>query len=527
VSTGAREPRHPWDRPLGVWNLAVSHPDHPAILASPSGRTFTMAELVGRAHQLVHALRARGIGAGDVLVYALPNDVDIVCWQLAAQESGIQTIALNPALTASEIRTILEHSKASGIALHHDLADPVAEGLAGSEIRLRISVGGEIRDFEPVDELVRGHPMTEPDDRTVGLPISYSSGTTGAPKAISRPPVDLDPTDYADGMKLFAHAFRFLPLHGAHLVTAGMHHGGCQSFYQGALQVGQPLVIMGKFDAQATLAAIERYRVTTAYMVPTQFVRLLRLPEAVRTRYDLSSLEVVVHSAAPCPVEVKRQMMEWWGPIIWETYGGMEGAAAIAKPHHWLARPGTVGRAVRGMTIKILGDDDRELGPGQIGRVFLEPEASTFEYRGDPELTAQVHVGRAFTLGDVGYLDEDGFLFLCDRAKDMIISGGVNIYPAEVEGVLAMHPAVGDVAVIGVPDPEWGEQVKAIVEPAEGFEPSDALARELIDFCVARLARYKCPRSVDFRAALPRTDQGKLYKRRLRDEYWVGLERKV
>lgn len=521
--------RHPWDRPLGVWNIARSFPDHPAILSTPTGRASTFGELVGSAHQLVHALRARGVGvdAGDVVIYALPNDADMIEWQLAAQETGIQTIALNPALTGAEMRRIVEHSGAVAMVLHHDFAVRATEIQGGIDIPLRVSVGGEIPGFVPVEALRDGHPASEPPNRRVGLPISYSSGTTGQPKAIARRPVDVDPTEFADGMKVFAHAFRFLPLEGAHLVTAGMHHGGCQSFYQGALNVGQPLVILGKFDPEATLAAIERFRVTTAYMVPTQFVRLLRLPETTRRRYDVSSLQVVVHSAAPCPVEVKRQMMEWWGPVIWETYGGMEGAACIAKPHHWLERPGTVGRAVKGMRVKILGDHDEELPPGEIGRVFLEPDAPTFEYRGDPELTRSVHVGRAFTLGDVGYLDEDGFLFLCDRAKDMIISGGVNIYPAEVEGVLATHPAVADVAVIGVPDPEWGEQVKAVVELVEHVPPSDALAHELIEFCQERLARFKCPRSVDFREALPRTDQGKLYKRLLRDEYWQNQGRKV
>jgi long-chain acyl-CoA synthetase len=229
----------------------------------------------------------------------------------------------------------------------------------------------------------------------------------------------------------------------------------------------------------------------------------------------------VAHSAAPCPIEVKRQMLDWWGPVIWETYGGMEGAATIAKPHRWLERPGTVGRSVRGMKVTILDDDGNELPPNELGHVFLEYEAqgAGFEYRNDPELTASVHRGRAFTLGDIGYLDDDGYLFLRDRAKDMIISGGVNVYPAETEAVLASHPAVADVGVIGVPDAEWGEAVKAVVELVAGYEPSDALAAELIAFCRERLAHYKCPRSVDFRAQLPRTDGGKLYKRLLRDGY--------
>jgi long-chain acyl-CoA synthetase len=318
---------------------------------------------------------------------------------------------------------------------------------------------------------------------------------------------------------VFGRAFGFSPLTGRHLVSAGMHHGGCQGFYFGALNVGQALVILGRFDPEAALAAIERHRVTTAYMVPTQFVRLLRLPDATRSRYDVSSLEVVVHSAAPCPVEVKQAMLDWWGPVIWETYGGAEGAAAIAKPHRWLERPGTVGRAVRGVTIRILDEEGNDLPSGETGNIYVEVPSRSFSYRDDPELTAAVHRGTAFTLGDIGYLDTEGYLFLRDRAKDMIISGGVNIYPAEVEAVLGAHPSVGDVAVIGVPDPEWGESVRAIVEPAPGSAPSADLEAALIAFCRSRLAGYKCPRAIDFRAQLPRTDTGKLLKRLLREDY--------
>jgi long-chain acyl-CoA synthetase len=377
--------------------------------------------------------------------------------------------------------------------------------------------------------LTDGQPTTAPDDRRLGVPIVYSSGTTGQPKAVIRPAMPvIDPSVAADSMKIFGRAFQFQPLTGVHLVSAGMHHGGCQSFFHGALHVGQALAILGKFDPEKTLKAIERYKVTTAYMVPTQFVRLLRLPQEVKDRYDTSSLEVVVHSAAPCPMQVKQQMMEWWGPVIWETYGGMEGAATIAKPYRWLEKPGTVGRSVAGMKVKILDEDGTQLPPGELGHVYLEPQSGvTFSYKNDPELTASVSRGRAFTLGDVGYLDKDGYLFIRDRAKDMIISGGVNIYPAEVEAVLSGHPSVGDVAVIGVPDAEWGEQVKAVVELVEGVEASDELGAQLIELCQARIARYKCPRTVDFREHLPRTDGGKLYKRLLRDEYWATTERSL
>ncbi|MCZ7528805.1 MAG: AMP-binding protein [Acidimicrobiia bacterium] len=519
---------HPWDRRLGFWWIAEDHPELPAIVASPSGVTLSFGELAGRAHQVVHALRSRGVVTDDIVAYALPNDVDILVWQLAAQEGGYQSIALNPALSGQELRAIVDHSGAAAVVVHTRYRERVDELSSAASIRLRVAVAGPIDGFERVEDLVAGRPTTPPGDRAVGVPISYSSGTTGKPKAVTRRRMDgIDPSVMADGMKLFSQAFRFEPLTGVHLVSAGMHHGGCQSFYLGALNVGQALAIMGKFDAEGTLRIIQEHRVTTAYMVPTQFVRLLRLPEDVRTAYDVSSLEVVVHAAAPCPVEIKEQMMDWWGPVIWETYGGMEGAATIAKPHHWLAKPGTVGRPVRGVTVKILDDDGNELPPGEVGDVFIDTGPTSFEYRNDPELTASVHRGRWFTIGDVGYLDEDGFLFLCDRAKDMIISGGVNIYPAETEGVLSTHPSVGDVAVIGVPDPEWGEQVKAVVELVEGTEPSDALAAELIAWCRSRLAGFKCPRSVEFREELPRTDGGKLMKRLIRDEYWAAEGRRL
>lgn len=510
-----------------MWWIAEDHPELAAIVASPSGLVLSFGELAGRAHQVVHGLRERGIVAGDIVAYALPNGADVVWWQLAFQESGIQSIALNPALSGAEIRSIVDHSGAACVVVHADYADRVDDLAGASSIRLRVSVGGTIAGFVTEASLVDGQPSSLPADRVLGSPISYSSGTTGQPKAIARPVVGGDPSAAADAMKLFGRAFQFRPLSGVHLVSAGMHHGGCQGFYQGALNVGHALAIMGRFDAEAALRMIEQHHVTTAYMVPTQFVRLLRLPEDVRSRYDTSSLEVVVHSAAPCPLEVKRQMMAWWGPVIWETYGGMEGAATIAKPHRWLERPGTVGRAVRGMRVKILDDDGNELPNHELGNVYLEPDRPTFEYKGNAKLTASVHKGKAFTLGDVGYLDDDGYLFLRDRAKDMIISGGVNIYPAEVEAVLTSHPAVADVAVIGVPDDEWGESVRAVVELADGYEPSDEVATALIAHCHDHLARYKCPRSVDFRPELPRTNAGKLFKRVLRDEYWAAAGRSL
>lgn len=523
--------KHPWDQRLGVWWIAEDHPHAPAIAESPSGRTMSFGELAAAAHRVANALRAHGLRDGEVVAYALPNDVDAVVWQLATTEIGLRYLTLNPTLSTDEFTSILEHSGATALVSHVDYLDRCAA--AAGDATLRVVAGaapgvGVPAGFVTDAALVAGQSSTAPKGRRQGDTIRYSSGTTGKPKGIVRALDNRDPSEAANAMAVFGRAFDFRPFDGAHLVSTGMHHAGCQSFYLGALNVGQALVILGKFDAEQTLAAIDRHPVTSAYMVPTQFVRMLKLPRDVRSKYDVSSLRSVVHSAAPCPLQVKQDMMNWWGPVIWETYGGTEGAATIAKPYRWLQKPGTVGRPVRGMSVKILDDEGNSLPANEIGNVYIESlNGQSFEYRNDAELTASVHRGNAFTLGDVGYLDEDGYLFVCDRAKDMIISGGVNIYPAEVEGVLSSHPAVADVAVIGIPDAEWGEQVKAVVELVADAEPSGSLADELIAFTRSRLAGFKCPRSVEFTARLPRTETGKLMKRSIRDAYWAEAGRRV
>ncbi|MCU1400279.1 MAG: fadD4 1 [Acidimicrobiales bacterium] len=518
----------PWDQRLGVWYIAEDHPDLPAIVESPTGETLTFAELAGRAHQVANALVSAGIEYGEIVTMAFPNGVDMVVWQLACQEVGLRYVMLNPALSAAEVRTIADHSAAAGIVIHVDYADRATQLDSSEAARVRVSVGGPVAGFVPALDFLDGASSEPPAERRIGGTMIYTSGTTSKPKGIWRALPEGDPSEFADQSKLFAHAFRFLPLEGVHLVSAGMYHGGCQGFYLGALNVGQALAIMGRFDPERALALIDQHQVTTAYMVPTQFVRFLRLPDEVKQQYDVSSLQTVVHSAAPCPKDVKVQMLDWWGPVIWETYGGTEGAATIAKPERWLEKPGTVGRAVRGVRVSIIDDAGNELGPDEIGQIYIETRAAPrFEYLDDAEATNEVYRGNAFTIGDIGYLDEDGYLFISDRKKDMIITGGTNVYPAEVEGALTLHPAVNDVAVIGVPDDEWGESVKAVVQLRPGYEPGDELANELMDYCKSRLAHFKCPRSVDFRAELPRTDAGKLYKRKIRDEYWAASGRVV
>jgi long-chain acyl-CoA synthetase len=305
-----------------------------------------------------------------------------------------------------------------------------------------------------------------------------------------------------------------------------MYHLAALAYAWFSLHLDHRVVLLDRWSPEAALAAIERQRVTTTHMVPTQFHRLLQLPREVRERFDHSSLRNVLHAAAPCPVETKRRMLEWWGPVIYEYYGASEGGGTLVKPDEWLRKPGTVGRAWQGAEIRILDDAGRPCPPGEAGTVYLKLLAP-FEYGGDPKKTRESRVGDFFTVGDVGHLDADGYLFLCDRKIDMIISGGVNVYPAEVEAALLSHPAVGDAAVFGIPDDDWGEQVKAVVEPAAGAAPGPALERALIEHCRERLAGFKCPRSVDFVDALPRDPSGKLYKRKLRDPWWQGRERAI
>jgi long-chain acyl-CoA synthetase len=305
-----------------------------------------------------------------------------------------------------------------------------------------------------------------------------------------------------------------------------MYHMSPLNFGYFSLHLEHTVVLMERFDAESVLALIERNRVTDVAMVPTQLHRLMALPEDVRARYDVSSLRQVIHAAAPCPVELKRRLFDWLGPVIYEFYGATEGGGTIAKPLDWLAHPGTVGRPWEGAGVKIIGDDGDELVPGEIGTVYLKLMGD-FVYKGDPDKTAANRHGDYFTVGDMGELDADGFLYLRDRKIDMIISGGVNIYPAEIEGVLLAHPKVGDAAVFGVPNDDWGEEVKAVIEPAAGVKPGPDLERELLDWCKDRLAKYKTPKAIDFIAEMPRDPNGKLYKRKLRDPYWKDRERSI
>ena len=507
---------NPWDRRLGFWWIAEDQPELPAILEGPDGpRTY--GELAGDAHQIANLFRSLGAHAGDAVGVLADNGNTLIECSLAAHESGLRLIPLNTHLTAHELAAIMEHSGAKVLVIGERF-NGLLDGLDAAGLGLAVVAVGTIPGVPSLADLRTEQPRTPPADRRPGGLFVYTSGTTGKPKGIRRPIPDGDVGKIANDSATFGRAFDFRPFEGPMLVSTGMFHGGSHSYYMGGLHVGHTLVIMAKFEPERTLQLIEQYKVRTGYMVPTQFHRLLQLPEDVRDRYDVSSLHAVVHSAAPCPRPVKEQMMAWWGPVIWETYGGMEGAATIAKPHRWLEKPGTVGRAVRGVRLFVLDDDGNELPAGEVGNIYMDNGVG-FSYHDDPDQTESAFKGKRFSLGDIGYLDSDGYLFISDRAKDMIITGGTNVYPAEIEAALLEHPKVADAGVIGIPDPDWGETITAVVQLKPGVQPTDELQVELIAFCKERLASYKVPRRWEFRDDLPRTEAGKLYKRKIRDEY--------
>jgi long-chain acyl-CoA synthetase len=351
--------------------------------------------------------------------------------------------------------------------------------------------------------------------------MHYTSGTTGRPKGVRRELSGLDPDDAGELLTVLMQMFGApggQP--NAHLVTSPNYHTAVTQFGAASLHLGHTLVYMDSWDAERALASVERHQITSTHMVPTHFKRMLALPAPVRERYDLSSMRWLIHAAAPCPAPLKRAMLDWWGPCVYEYYAATEGGGTLVTPQEWLARPGTVGRPWPLSEVRVLDDDGRDCPPGQPGAVYLRMGERDFAYKGDPAKTAANRVPGFFTVGDVGYLDGDGYLFLCDRKADVIISGGANIYPAEIESELMSHPKVADAAVFGIPDDEWGEQVKAVIEPAAGVAPGPELAAELIASLDGRLARMKWPRSVDFIAEMPRDPSGKLLKRRLRDRYW-------
>jgi long-chain acyl-CoA synthetase len=513
---------------LSFYRFAEQNPDALALV-DPDGREWTRGELWRASNRVARGLHALGLRDGDVLSCVLPNSAEVLQLYLAAFQTGLYLTPINHHLTGPEIAYIVRDSGSKLFVGAERFAAACRE--AAKELALPaecLLARGPVDGFRAFEELGAGQSEEPPPERKAGSVMNYTSGTTGHPKGVRRPLAPIDPDTAATLMTGFFRMFGLEPEDGnVHICGSPLYHTAVLVFASTSLHMGHAVVLMDKWTPEGMLERIERYRVTTSHMVPTQFHRLLSLPENVRARYDVSSLRCMVHAAAPCPVETKRAMLDWWGDSIYEYYAATEGGGTLVTPKEWRERPGTVGRAWPGAEVKIFDDEGNELGPGRIGTVYMRLGQARFEYKDDAEKTRKSRLGEFFTVGDVGELDEAGYLFLRDRKADMIISGGVNIYPAEIEAVLHQHPQVADVAVFGIPHEDWGEEVKAVVEPEPGAEAGDALAREILAWCEGRLARYKTPRSIDFVEAMPRDPNGKLYKRKLRDPHWAGRDRAI
>jgi long-chain acyl-CoA synthetase len=513
---------------LGFWRRALADPSWVAAI-EPDGTSHAAGDLLARVNQLTHGLRTQGLQPGDGVAVLAPNGIAPLEVYLAALQAGWYVTPINWHFTTPEIAYIVRDSGAKAFFVHERLgaAGAAAAGEAGVPASGRISYG-DVPGFRPVEGVREGQPATPPDDRTAGAAMHYTSGTTGRPKGVRRPLSGLDPDVAAELLSALPQLFGITTgPPNVHLVTSPHYHTAVTVFGGSALHMGHCVVYMDSWDSEQVLALVERHRVTNTHMVPTHFKRLLALPGEARRRYDLSSMRWLLHAAAPCPVGIKQAMLDWWGPRVYEYYAATEGGGTIATPQDWLDRPGTVGRPWPTSEIMIADDDGNECPPGVPGAVYMRMMLPEFVYKGDPAKTEAGRLRGYFTVGDIGYLDADGFLFLCDRKSDLIISGGANIYPAEIEAAIIMHPQVADVAVFGIPDDEWGESVKAVVEPLDGAQAGPDLAADILASLEGRLSRMKWPRSIDFIGEMPRDPTGKLLKRRLREPYWAGTGRSV
>jgi long-chain acyl-CoA synthetase len=513
---------------------AAEHGDQPALIMAPSGRTLTFAEYEAAANQVAHVVRETGLRKGDHMAIFMENHPAMLLAQAGAERTGLYFTPVNSYLSAEEVAYVINDSRARIVVTSTAKAD-VAEQLPAlcPDVDRWIMVnttsgGGTVGgDFESWDDTVGAQPTDHVEAEQLGAPMMYSSGTTGRPKGILRPMFDLHPSETSIGVLGIAGLWR-LREGMVYLSPAPLYHTAPQVSVAIALRMKSTAVVMEHFDPALYLELVGRYGVTHSQVVPTMFSRMLKLPDAVRAAADVSSLEVIIHAAAPCPVPVKEQMIEWFGPILLEYYAATEGNGCtfITSPD-WLAHRGSVGRSVLS-DIQILDDDGAPCPVGTSGTVWFAG-ATDFEYFNDPDKTASSRRddGATSTVGDVGYLDADGYLFLTDRKAHMIISGGVNIYPQETENLLVTHPSVLDAAVIGVPNEDLGEEVKAVVQLVDGVVGDAALEAALIAFSREHLAHFKCPRSVDFVDELPRLPTGKLYKGVLREQYWASHDTRI
>jgi long-chain acyl-CoA synthetase len=513
----------------GFWRLAEREPEATALIFA-DGRTVTRGALLARANQLVHGLRAAGMEPGDSLVVVQPNDLPMVELYFAALQAGWRITPVNHHLAGPEIAYIVDDAEARVVVGHERFADTLVSARQESALADDAWYAvGAIDGFRPWEELTDGRPTDTPDHRTAGQATHYTSGTTGRPKGVRRSLVEIDPDDMAELYTGLQGMFGIVAEDGnVHICGSPLYHTAPLMWFAAALHMGHPAVLMDKWDPVRMMELIDEHRVTWSHMVPTQFHRILAaVPPEERDRYDVTCLRAMVHAAAPCPPEVKRQMIDWWGDAVWEYYAATEGGGTTISAKEWLDKPGSVGKPWPGSDIRILDDRHEDVPTGDEGTVYISLALADFEYKGDKAKTEANRVPGYFTVGDWGLLDEDGYLFLKDRRSDLILSGGVNIYPAEIEAALLEVPEVRDAAVFGIPHPDWGQEIKAVVEPADSTVAGDAAAEDALRATIfagieGRLGKFKHPRTIDVVAALPRDPSGKLFKRKLRDPYWEG-----
>jgi long-chain acyl-CoA synthetase len=497
----------------------------PALVMYPSGTVVTFDEMEARANQLAHYFRRAGLVEGDAVAILMENNAHIHTVMWAARRAGLYYVPINTHLTATEAAYIVDNSNAKAVVGSAALRDTLAhlgEHLPAGLPALLLVADGELDGWQRYPECVADQPDTPIEDEIEGDLLQYSSGTTGRPKGIKRALPHLPPSE-APGLMTALVGFWMDP-NGVYLSPAPLYHTAPSVWSMTMQAAGIPVVVMEKFDAEACLDAIAKHSVTHGQFVPVMFTRMLKLPQSVRDSYDVSSLTRVMHAAAPCPVEIKQQMIDWWGPIVDEYYASSEAiGSTLITAEEWLTHPGSVGKSMMA-TIHILDEDGNELPAGEAGEIYFEG-GFDFEYLNDTEKTAKAHSTQGWkTVGDIGYVDDDGYLYLTDRRHHMIISGGVNIYPQEAENILVTHPKVMDAAVFGIPDDEMGQSVKGVVQTVDPADATDEFAAELLVWLRERLTHYKCPRSISFEAQLPRTDTGKLYKQSLIDTYHTSSD---
>ncbi len=513
---------------LGFWKIASLYPDETAVYFDETGESITRGELLAKVNQISHGLRDLGLGVGDTVAVCLPNCTEFFEIVMGCLQIGIYCTPINWHLTGNEVAYIVNDSDAKVFITHGELAEVGVKAKAeitGVIENGYFAIGGGVDGFRDYAELGDGQSTDAPDGRTAGMTMHYTSGTTGRPKGVKRDLVEIDPDDMFALYTGFQGMFGVAPhAGGVHYCGSPLYHTAVLMWAGSALHMGHPVILVKKWDAKRQMELIDQHKVTWSHMVPTQLHRILQaVPEAERGNYDVSSLQAMVHAAAPCPPDIKRAMIEWWGDAIWEYYGATEGGGTIITAKEWLDKPGSVGTPWPSFDVQIRDDDGNVLPADTEGTIWMTMGAAVFKYKDDDEKTsANQDSDGFFTVGDWGLIDADGYLFLTARS---IISGGANIYPAEIEAEMYNAPFVDDVAAFGIPHDDWGEEVKAVVQLTPDA-PDDAVA-QIEAFCEERIAKFKRPKSIDVIDEMPRDPSGKLYKRKLRDPYWEGRERAI